>query len=272
MLYSAAENNNKTEILPCNLNYKLFLKTINNSNVFYQPILDLVEGTFVGYETLIRPKIPESSTFEEFISFGYEHKFIPRITEVVLKNILSYLEIFNISEFPIVVTVNVSPECLEDQAICDLVNFFLYKASQNISLVMELSECTEFSISLLDCFLKKVAFDKRISFAIDDFGVGNARFNIIGHDHVNWIKIDKSLMPKDPSEMRGMEILSSTISFCKKLGKMVVLEGIETLKQIEIASEMPNVDFVQGYFIARPNNLEEVLGSQYSHPSSMKFS
>jgi EAL domain-containing protein (putative c-di-GMP-specific phosphodiesterase class I) len=47
------------------------------------------------------------------------------------------------------------------------------------------------------------------------------------------------------------------VELCRGLGRFVVAEGVETE---EVLERLLGVDYAQGYHIARPGPLEEVLG------------
>jgi Amt family ammonium transporter len=49
------------------------------------------------------------------------------------------------------------------------------------------------------------------------------------------------------------------VELCRGLGRFVVAEGVETEEVLERLRGL-GVDYAQGYHIARPGPLEEVLG------------
>ena len=90
-----------------------------------------------------------------------------------------------------------------------------------------------------------------VQFAMDDFGSGYsnvARFITLPFSIA---KLDKSLL----SQSERIEIfLDSAISLFKNLNIPIVIEGVETEKQLQLA-ENKGIDYIQGYYFSRP--LEE---------------
>ena len=90
--------------------------------------------------------------------------------------------------------------------------------------------------------------------AIDDFGSGYSNFERMVELHVDFIKIDGSLI-KNIDQNDDMRIIAKTIvNFAKELNIKTVAEYVhseEVLNQVKILG----VDFAQGYHIGKPSEL-----------------
>ncbi|MDF2366233.1 EAL domain-containing protein [Sneathiella sp.] len=256
--------------------YTSFLETINNAVVHYQPIIGIRGNACVGVEALIRPNLHHKSmSFQQFIQYAEDMAIVPRITEVVLKDILVRVRalssitahasqaLLNTSADPFFYSVNVSPFCLRDQACIDLVNQFLHVANDDFKLVLELSERDVFPDSLLEEFYDRVGCDDRIGFALDDFGVGEARFENLSLSKLDYIKIDKSFVPHE-KQVNMMKTLSAIIGFSSIFAKNIIVEGIETEDQLDMVSSIDGVGFVQGFLFARPTAWDNFLACMAS--------
>lgn len=94
-----------------------------------------------------------------------------------------------------------------------------------------------------------------IKVSIDDYGKGYSSLELLLQVPFDIIKMDKSFIDKYNTE-NGRIILSSTIDMMKKLGKIVVCEGIENEDQINYLKNI-NCDVVQGYYYDKPLPKEE---------------
>src|SRR6478609_9388152 len=87
--------------------------------------------------------------------------------------------------------------------------------------------------------------------AIDDFGAGESNFERIWRLRPDLVKIDRAMIAEAEESAVVRRILPGLVSLLHEAGCLVVVEGIETAKQALIALGA-DVDFVQGYFFARP--------------------
>ncbi|MEH6524427.1 MAG: EAL domain-containing protein [Sneathiella sp.] len=246
--------------------YNQFLEAINNSIVHYQTIFDIHRQVGVGAEALIRTKTSyKGMSYSRLIHYAQTNDFVPRITEVVLKDVISRVRTEtrslgaigqyggNTHQTPeaYVYTVNISPACLEDQVCIDLINQFLFVASNRFRLILELSEYNAFPCELLEEFYKRVGRDNRVKFAIDDFGVGQSRFENLNSPLVAWVKIDRSFLPVN-QDGEKLRTLRAVVEFAQFFDCEVVVEGIETKSQFDLVSKLKGVNLAQGYLLARP--------------------
>lgn len=245
--------------------YGQFLEAINNTIVHYQTIFDIHQQIGIGAEALIRTKTCyKGMSYSRLIQYAQDNDFVPRITEVVLKNVISRMraearslgaigQYENTHQTPeaYVYTINISPACLEDQVCIDLINQFLFVASNKFRLILELSEYNTFPCDLLDEFHNRIERDDRVKFAIDDFGVGQSRFENLGSPLVAWVKIDKSFLPDGPNAEK-LRTLKAVVEFAQFFDCDIVVEGIETKLQFDLVSQLKDVTLGQGYLLARP--------------------
>ena len=94
--------------------------------------------------------------------------------------------------------------------------------------------------------------------AVDDFGVGFSSLNLIRDIPWNVLKVDKTFVPKSIDDNDNMMNLMfrHVISLAQDIGLECVIEGVESVDQLEVLKEN-NCNIVQGYFFDRPLPLEE---------------
>jgi EAL domain-containing protein (putative c-di-GMP-specific phosphodiesterase class I) len=99
----------------------------------------------------------------------------------------------------------------------------------------------------------KLAELRRIGFriAIDDLGAGYAGLTSFAALEPEFVKLDMSLIRDIDSQPTKEKLVRSMTLLCKELGMMVVAEGVETPRELEVLVAI-GVDLVQGYLLARP--------------------
>ena len=94
--------------------------------------------------------------------------------------------------------------------------------------------------------------------AVDDFGMGYSSLNLIRDIPWNVLKVDKNFVPKNAEDTGNITnvMFRHVISLAQDIGLECVIEGVETVDQLEVLREN-NCNIVQGYFFDRPLPLEE---------------
>lgn len=87
--------------------------------------------------------------------------------------------------------------------------------------------------------------------AMDDFGAGYNGLGTVLELRPDIVKLDMNLARKIDSDPTRQAIVSSIVTFCGKLGIVLLAEGIETLQEMETLRKL-GVELMQGYLFARP--------------------
>jgi EAL domain-containing protein (putative c-di-GMP-specific phosphodiesterase class I) len=87
--------------------------------------------------------------------------------------------------------------------------------------------------------------------ALDDVGAGHSNLDRIPLLKPDVIKIDRSLITGVENDFYKQETLKSLVSLSRRIGALVVAEGIETEAEAITALEL-GADLLQGYFLSRP--------------------
>ncbi len=104
-----------------------------------------------------------------------------------------------------------------------------------------------------------------VSLAIDDFGTGYSSLNYLRELVVDQVKIDRSFVSSVGSDQKKARVLRGIIAMAKSLDLCVVLEGVETERELAFGLEH-GCELLQGFFLARPMTAEEVAhGFDRSH-------
>lgn len=106
-----------------------------------------------------------------------------------------------------------------------------------------------------------------INISIDDFGTGYSSLSSLKDLPANKLKLDQSFIRSMPGDQRAAAVISAVSSLGKKLGMLVVAEGVETEAQFH-SLLIADVDAFQGYHIARPMTEDAFMNWLAGRPRS----
>jgi EAL domain-containing protein (putative c-di-GMP-specific phosphodiesterase class I) len=95
-------------------------------------------------------------------------------------------------------------------------------------------------------------------FALDDFGSGLSSFAYLKNLPVDYLKIDGSFVRDLRDDLFNRTLVSNINEIGHLLGKQTVAECAEDAETIAILADL-GVDYAQGFGVARPQPLEEIL-------------
>lgn len=98
--------------------------------------------------------------------------------------------------------------------------------------------------------------EKGFTISIDDFGVKNANLSLFTSIDFDVLKIDRSLVHDLTQNAKSRAVLSSISDICHKMGISMIVEGVETLEQLEYLQQI-RCDGIQGYLFSRPVPLRQ---------------
>ncbi|WP_165498294.1 EAL domain-containing protein [Siculibacillus lacustris] len=96
------------------------------------------------------------------------------------------------------------------------------------------------------------------SIMLDDFGAGVSSFAYLEQFPVDYLKIDGSFVRKLTTSFVDRAIVESINDIGHKLGAITVAEFVEDAETLQALEDI-GIDMAQGYHIARPQPLEELL-------------
>lgn len=226
----------------------------NEFQVYYQPIYSIKEKKFKTAEALVRL----ISKKYGFISPG---SFIPyaentgRITEIdsfVMEEVFKFVSSPTFEELGLdYIEINLSiAECVQNNLI-SRIKTLLDKYNVNPSRInIEITESydTDEQRKINKNLNKLVELGFRLS--LDDFGTGYSNISRFSTMPISIIKIDKSLVDKSIDE-DIKKVLDYSFKLVNELDKETVIEGVETLDQLERFKEY-GATFIQGFYFSKP--------------------
>lgn len=96
-----------------------------------------------------------------------------------------------------------------------------------------------------------------MSIALDDFGTGYSSLSYLTTFRWDEFKIDRSFVQNLDAVSLGLSIIQAVLVLAKKTGAKVVVEGIETSRQLHLLRQT-GCDIGQGYLFGRPVAIDVV--------------
>ncbi|MEJ0061678.1 MAG: EAL domain-containing response regulator [Alphaproteobacteria bacterium] len=228
---------------------------------FYQPKVGFKTGIVHGAEALARWIHPEHGVISPyaFIEPLEKSDNIEKLTYLIMEKSIAACRLLHDNGHPLSVSVNLSPSLLDNPDLADKILRVVRDAGINPNLVM--FEITE-SAAMLNVAhsLENLARLRMHGFplSIDDYGTGFSNIQQMMRIDFRELKIDQSFI-RDCADNNALGIIvKSSIEMAHQLEIQCVAEGIETEKDWETVKGM-GCDLAQGYFIARPMNLESLV-------------
>ncbi len=228
--------------------------TNDEFEVYYQPIIDLRDGSLKKAEALLRWNHPERGVVGpyEFISIAESTGLIVKIGNWVANEVIDKI-IFWRERFlcDLQISINVSPIQfrVSNASDFDWVRKIEDAGLDGRSLLVEI---TEGLLLNADPLVKKNLLFLResgIEVAIDDFGTGYSSLAYLRKFDIDYLKIDRSFV--EDLDGVGFDLCEAIVAMAHRLGLKVVAEGIETTKQRDVLASI-GCDYGQGYLFSRP--------------------
>ena len=226
-------------------------------SLVFQPIVTTENLKPIGVECLARwtsPRIGEVSP--ELLIASAER--VGRAREVTLALFESALDALIQLPAPLRVSFNLSGHNLCDS---DTITALLERiAASNSNASRLLFEITETSlitdIDIADTALQRLR-DTGARIALDDFGTGYSSLSSLHKLPLDMVKIDRSFAAR-LDDASGRRLITAIRNLARSLSLECVIEGIETEAQL-ISARLAGFSLAQGYFIARPMALPDLL-------------
>jgi diguanylate cyclase (GGDEF)-like protein/PAS domain S-box-containing protein len=245
--------------------------------VFYQPFVDLNDGSVVGAEALVRWHHPTRGLLApaEFIALAEETGLILPLGHLVLEQACRQARQWR-EELGVELTIGVNLSARQFQQA---------GLGEEIREVLELSGvhpwqlCLEITESLA---MDDVARTSEVlaglkalgvKVAIDDFGTGHSALGYLTSFPVDVVKIDRSFIDGVDCDPVKSAIVSAVVNLSAAIGSTTIVEGIETLAQLTHVRAL-GCTTAQGYYFARPGParaLEVMLGSGEKQLTASRF-
>jgi diguanylate cyclase (GGDEF)-like protein len=229
----------------------------NELEVYYQPIVSFSKRRICCCEALVRWRHPVLGMISpaEFMPVAEDSGLVAPLGEWVLRQAC-----IDAKSWPkdVRLAVNFSALQFTRGNVVEIVRRALNETKFPASrLEMEITE----SVLMNDADSVLAAIDELremgMRVALDDFGTGYSSLAYLSRFRPNKVKIDQSFVRDMDKNGASLAIIKAVKTLCDELGIDMLVEGVETLEQLEIL-RTHGADEAQGYLFSKPRPANEI--------------
>ena len=229
--------------------------------LYYQPQIDLLSGTVVGLEALIRWRHPSMGMVrpDRFINLAEETGLIVPIGAWVLRTACRQNRAWQRAGFgPLRIAVNLSArQFAEPNLVRDIARVLEDAELPPACLEVEITE--SLVMGDVESAIRTMRELKQmgVMLSIDDFGTGYSSLSYLRRFPVDVLKIDRSFVRDIPFSEDDAAMVSAIIELARGLRMRVIAEGVETQAQLDYLRRR-GCDEVQGHVYAQASSGADV--------------
>jgi diguanylate cyclase (GGDEF)-like protein len=243
----------------------------NRIIAYYQPIIDLSNGSVAGFEALARLVDRDGSILAPatFMPIAEDSGLVVPLGSQVLGMACGTAGRWGSvgrSVDPLSVAVNISGRQFESGELPSIVQAALRQtglAPEQLHLELIETAIIDLHPDILNQL--RVIRDFGVEIGLDDFGTGYASLTHLRQLPLTFVKIDRSFVEGLETDREAVGIVSAVIDLAANLGLRSIAEGIETPHQLHRLQEL-GCDQAQGYLFARPMAPDDA--ANYTPPSA----
>ncbi|MDQ1721134.1 MAG: hypothetical protein QOI26_868 [Pseudonocardiales bacterium] len=226
---------------------------------YFQPIVNLLDNTPVGYEALVRWVHAEQGLLDpdDFLPMAEQTGLIVPLGWWMLATCCQAAGDVRLTGGGAQwVAVNASGSQLgRGQLVPEIRRGLDASGLPPDRLHLEITESALVEASPAAIREVREVADLGVRIALDDFGTGYSSLSLLRDLPVSTVKIDRSFVAPIASDRSARAIVRSVIGLCQELGITTVAEGIETQEQLTSVRAL-GCNHGQGYLLGRPRPLE----------------
>jgi diguanylate cyclase (GGDEF)-like protein len=231
--------------------------------VYYQPVIDIGDGSITGVEALVRWNHPERGILlpSEFLSEAETSGHVVPIDRWVLREACRQVRAWQTS-IPgaehLSVHVNLSARDLQHEGLADEIGEAVRGSGlAPADVILEITETT--LVQDADAVATELSKLKelQLGLALDDFGTGFSSLSHLYEFPIDTIKIDRSFVGALGIDTRSPDLVKALVELGHTLGLTVVAEGVEQATQLEYLRSI-GCERAQGYYFAKPLHAEDL--------------
>lgn len=226
--------------------------------VWYQPEVDLTDGSLQAVEALLRWRHPSGEVYAagRFIDIAAETGLIVDIGYRALDRICEQAARW--SGHDLVVRMNLAPRQLADTELLRRVDDALGRHGlDGACLCVEITETALLHDNSTVRENLAGLSARGIPIAVDDFGTGYASLTYLRRYEIDVIKIDRSFVTDIARRPRDRDVAAAIVSLGQHLGMTVTAEGIEEREQADVLAAL-GCTIGQGFLYGAAVPAEEI--------------
>ncbi|MDU0342892.1 putative bifunctional diguanylate cyclase/phosphodiesterase [Bosea rubneri] len=221
----------------------------------YQPIVPLADHTPVSLEALMRWRHPQRGLLSPA---GFQEGFADQQVRAAFGMYMLTKVFGDVTAFQSYglavgrIALNLTSSDFQSDAFLD--HFFKLSAETGVPLSSFCAEVTEGMF--LGPSQKRVEWglhrlhEAGVEIALDDFGTGFASLTHLRQLPIDRLKIDRSFVANMVLSNEDQAIVRGVIDIAHNLGVVVTAEGVETVEQVELLTDL-GCDMLQGWYFGK---------------------
>lgn len=223
----------------------------------FQPIYDITNNKILALEALI---YDENYSLEKIFETALKSNLIILLERKIIEKVIYYIKTYQ-EMIPrhIRFTINLTPKTIEYVDVYAEINSLLtkYNVSGNqigIEITEQYFVKDETKLNQLIEKLQAIG----IKIYLDDFGMGFSSVRNLTYLSYDNIKLDKRFISSVFNNEKCQLFIKSIFQFSKEIGCDVIIEGVETKKQLDYLQQLGAI-YIQGYYLSKPIEIKEFL-------------
>ena len=223
--------------------------------IFLQPIYNIKNDSIVSAEALVRWFHPINGMISpgKFIPVFERNGFIVKVDRFVWESVCKFIKSQR-EETGEVIPISVNVSRLNFYNL-DLIEFLLGLLEkydlEPWMLKLEITESAYMDNSHQLMSIIRVFREEGFPVLMDDFGSGYSSLNMLKNLPVDVLKVDMAFVRELEESERAYMILRFIMNLARDLGMDVIVEGVETKKQLYYLANL-GADKIQGYYFSKP--------------------
>ncbi|MEP6850788.1 MAG: EAL domain-containing protein [Acidobacteriota bacterium] len=239
--------------------------------IYYQPIVNLMDGSVAEFEALVRWNHPEKGLVapNDFIPVAEETGLIIPMGRWILEQACLKLKEWQDGQpegRQLIMSVNLSAKQLMHPGLLpQIAEIIRTTAVDPKCLSLEVTESTIIERKDIALPVLSKLRELGVSLSADDFGTGYSSLSYLHQFPFERIKIDRTFIEKMEGDSKTQAIVGSILVLGQNLKMEVVAEGIETRSQLDALRSL-GCTLGQGFYFSRPVNAEaaeHLLASEF---------
>ena len=216
--------------------------------LYAQPIIDLRSGEVVQRELLLRMSGEDGEIVAPnfFLPVAEKYGLIGDIDRWVIEHAIE------IAARGTSIQINLSARSVGDPGVLEIIRRCLAKTGADPGNIV--FEITETALIAGEVNAKEFADRLRAlgcGLALDDFGTGYGGLTYLKQMPIDFLKIDIEFVRDVTTNPASRHVIEAVVALARAFDLQSVGEGVEDAATLELLREL-DVDFAQGYYIARP--------------------
>jgi diguanylate cyclase (GGDEF)-like protein len=224
--------------------------------VYYHPVVDITSDTpvVVGAEALIRWNHEQRGVVEpeEFIGIAEGTRMIAAIDKWALFRVTEQLSEW-IEQYDLFISINVSAHEFSDEFLPEIVRSAVdqHPGLEPSRVRLELTERRSMDNPESSIAQMRALMEIGVDIWIDDFGTGQSSLTYLKQLPAAALKIDRTFVDGLEASDSDQRYLAGILESVRARGKLVVVEGVTTERQVAILRGL-GCDYLQGYYYSQP--------------------